>query len=451
MAPPPISLDDARAAILARVEPLPAEEVGLGDALSRRLAEDAIASAPVQPFDNSAMDGFAVRAADTAGASAASPASLTVVAESRAGHPAERRLGAGEAISISTGAMLPDGADAVVRVEDTRRDDRPAAAAGEPPDGGRPYGDSQTGAALGEPAAEHSKRGADSSSARVLIEVEATVGLDVRRAGEDLAAGATVLRAGDLLGAAAVGALATIGLDPVRVRRRPRVAVLTSGDELTPPGRPLAPGAIRDSNSRVVPALARLAGAEVVSVAWTPDDPDATAAALEAALGADVAIVCGGVSVGAHDHVKAALAELSVEEVFWRVALKPGGPTWFGTREGTLVFGLPGNPVSAFATFLLLARPALIALAGGTAAEPRTTARLGADYPKPPGRLHAARARLELTDAGWLVWPVPRQGSHVFTSLLEADCLALMPAESGDLAAGTEVEVVLLDGAMVGA
>jgi molybdopterin molybdotransferase len=429
MAPPPISLDDARAAILARVAPLPAEEVGLSAALGRRIAEDAVSSAPVQPFDNSAMDGFAVRAADTAGATAATPASLILVGESRAGHPAERGLGPGEAIAISTGAVLPAGADAVVRVEDTRREDRPAPAKS-------PGGDGLAGTSGDDP--------------RVLIEIEAPAGLDVRHAGEDLAVGTTVLRAGDLLGAAAVGALATIGLDPVRVHRRPRVAVLTSGDELTPPDRPLAPGGIRDSNALVVPALARLAGAEVVSVAWTPDDPDATAAALETALAADVAIVCGGVSVGAHDHVKAALAGLGVEEVFWRVALKPGGPTWFGTRGDTLVFGLPGNPVSVFATFLLLARPALVALAGGTTAEPRTTARLGAEYPKPPGRLHAARARLELTDAGWVAWPAPRQGSHVFTSLLGADCLALMPAASGDLAAGSEVEVVLLDAAMVG-
>jgi molybdopterin molybdotransferase len=464
MAPPPISLDDARAAILARVAPLPAEQVELGEALGRRLAADAVAAAPVQPFDNSAMDGFAVRAADTAGATAASPAPLTVVAESRAGHPAERGLGPGEAIAISTGAMLPAGADAVVRVEDTRLDDEGAAmtagdesrdrgdspinpgdastVGGEP--AGRGRGDSQAGG-NDRGSTTPSGQAAGPVAQRVLIEIEAPAGLDVRRAGEDLAAGDTVLRAGDLLGAAALGALATIGLDPVRVHRRPRVAVLTSGDELTPPGRPLAPGAIRDSNSRVVPALARHAGAEVVSVAWTPDDPDATAAALEAALEADVAIVCGGVSVGAHDHVKAALAGLGVEEVFWRVALKPGGPTWFGTRGDTLVFGLPGNPVSVFATFLLLARPALVALAGGTAAESRTTARLGANYPKPPGRLHAARARLELTDVGWVAWPAPRQGSHVFTSLLEADCLALMPAESGDLAAGTEVEVVLLD------
>jgi molybdopterin molybdotransferase len=442
MTPGPISLDDARAAILARVVPLPAEEIGLGEALGRRLAEAAVSPGPVQPFDNSAMDGFAVRAADTAGATADAPAALTLVGESRAGRPAHRALSAGETIAISTGAMLPEGADAVVRVEDTRRDGSQALAEVTPAIDVRGAGDpvrTQVNPGLGV-----------CDGKRILIEIEAAPGLDIRRAGEDLAAGETVLRTGDLLGAAEVGALATIGADPVRVFRRPRVAVVTSGDELTPPDLPLRPGGIRDSNSLTVPALARLTGAEVVSVAWTPDDPDTTKAALEDALTADVAIVCGGVSVGAHDHVKAALAELGVDEVFWRVALKPGGPTWFGCRGDTLVFGLPGNPVSVFATFLLLARPALIALAGGGATELRTRARLGADYPKPPGRLHAARARLELTDSGWVAWPARRQGSHVLTSLLGADCLALMPAASSGLAAGDEVEVVLLDRAMVG-
>jgi molybdopterin molybdotransferase len=447
MTPPPISLDDARAAILARVAPLPAEVVGLGEALGRRLVEEAVSLRPVQPFDNSAMDGFAVRAADTAGASADAAAALTVVGESRAGHPAERRLGPGEAIAISTGAMLPAGADAVVRVEDTRATG--ATSGDEASAGGNQRSEVGPHAPLGDTGAT-SEAGTGPPVDRVLIEIAAHPGLDVRRAGEDLAAGETVLATGALLGAAEVGALAAVGIDPVRVFRRPRVAVLTSGDELTPPDRPLGPGGIHDSNSHTVPALARLAGAEVVSVTWTPDDPDATAAALGATLGADVAIVCGGVSVGAHDHVKAALAGLGVEEVFWRVALKPGGPTWFGTRGGTLVFGLPGNPVSVFATFLLLVRPALIALAGGGASELRARARLGADYPKPAGRLHAARARLELTDGGWVAWPAARQGSHVLTSLLGADCLALMPAASTGLAAGEEVEVILLDRAMVG-
>jgi molybdopterin molybdotransferase len=278
----------------------------------------------------------------------------------------------------------------------------------------------------------------------------ASPGPSARRAGEDIAAGATVLRAGAELGPAELGALATIGLDPAPVRRRPRVAVLSSGDELTPPGRPLGPGGIRDSNSRTVPGLARLAGAEVVSVDWTPDEPEATRAALGRALEADVAIVCGGVSVGEHDHVKGALADLGAEQVFWRVALKPGGPTWFGTRGETLVFGLPGNPVSVMVTFLAFVRPALIVMAGGDPAGRRVAARLGADYEKPTDRAHAVRCRLELDDRGWVAWPLPRQGSHVLTSMLAADALALIPTECPGLAAGDAVEVEILDRASMG-
>ena len=210
------------------------------------------------------------------------------------------------------------------------------------------------------------------------------------------------------------------------------------------------PLAIRDSNSLTVPALARLAGAEVVAVDWTPDEPQATRTALAAALEADVAVVCGGVSVGEHDHVKGALADLGAEQVFWRVALKPGGPTWFGTRGDTLVFGLPGNPVSVMVTFLLFVRPALIAMAGGAPSERRTTARLGAAYEKPTDRAHAARARLELGAEGWIAWPLPRQGSHVLTSMLTADCLAFFPTATAKVEAGETVEVELLDRANLG-
>lgn len=404
-----IEVEDARREILARVRPTAVEEIGLDAALGRRLAVDAVAQGPFQPFDNSAMDGFAVRAADVADASEADPVALPIVDESRAGHPAELELGHGEAIAISTGAMLPAGADAVVRVEDTHRD------------GGR-----------------------------LLIRAAVGVDANVRRAGEDIAAGEKVLAAGALLGPAELGALATVGLDPAPVRRRPRVAVLTSGDELTPPGQALGPGAIRDSNSRTVPALAQLAGAEVVAVDWTPDEAEATRAALAATLEADLAIVCGGVSVGEHDHVKGALADLGAEQVFWRVALKPGGPTWFGTRGDTLVFGLPGNPVSVMVTFLLFVRPALLAMAGGAPDERRITARLGAAYEKPTDRAHAARARLELSAEGRVVWPLPRQGSHVLTSMLAADCLAFFPTATAKMAAGETVEVELLDRSNLG-
>jgi molybdopterin molybdotransferase len=406
-----IELEAARRAVLARVRPLPGEPVGLDEALGRRLATDAVAAAPLQGFDNSAMDGYAVRAADTAGASPSSPAALPVVGESRAGHPSERGLGAGEAIAISTGAVLPAGADAVVRVEDSRRN-----------------GD------------------------RVLLVAEAAPGTSVRRVGEDVAAGATVLPAGALLGAAELAVLAAIDADPVLCHRRPGVAVLTGGDELAPPGRPLAPGGIRDSSARALPALARLAGAEVVTVDRVPDAAEETAAALgRMLLAADVTIACGGVSVGEHDLLRAALARLGVEQVFWRVALKPGGPTWFGSRGESLVFGLPGNPVSAIVTFLLLTRPALIGLAGGDPEERRTRARLGADCATPPDRLHAARCRLELDELGWVAWPAPRQGSHVLTSLLGADCLALLPPSRDGAKAGEKVEIELIDRASIGA
>jgi molybdopterin molybdotransferase len=401
-----IEVDDARRLVIEGLSPLATEDVELGGALGRRLGADATATMPVQGFDNSSMDGYALRAADTAGATLGSPVALRVVGESRAGHPADAEVGTGEAIAISTGAMLPAGADAVARLEDTT-------AAGE----------------------------------TVEVEVEATLGENVRLAGEDFAAGDTVLRRGSPIGPAALGTLASLDLDPVPCVRRPRVAIVTSGDELTQPGDPLPPGGIRDSNSRTLPALAELAGAEVVSVAWAPDDPAATRSALATALEADVAIVCGGVSVGAHDHVKAALAELGVEQVFWRVALKPGGPTWFGRRGGTLVFGLPGNPVSAMVTFLLLARPALLVLAGGDPSSRRTRATLATDYEKPAGRAHAARCALELTEDGWLVRPHPRQGSNVLTSMVAADCLALIPAAATRVAAGETVEIELLDGA----
>jgi molybdopterin molybdotransferase len=438
-----IKIEAARREVLARARPLPVEEVGLGEALGRRLARDAVAEAPSQPFDNSAMDGFAVRAADVAGASGNSPVPLPIVDESRAGHPAARALGAGEAIAISTGAVLPAGADAVVRVEDTEREPSgPPAAAAAPRSTA-----SATPASGADVAARASAapRRPTCDGGRVFIRAAVTAGANVRRAGEDIAAGETVLRAGAEVGAAELGALATIGLDPVPVHRRPRVAVVTSGDELRPPGAPLSPGAIHDSNSRTVPALARLAGAEVVSVDWTPDEPEATRTALGRALKADVAIVCGGVSVGEHDHVKRALAGLGAEEVFWRVALKPGGPTWFGTRGETLAFGLPGNPVSVMVTFLTFVRPALIAMAGGDPTGRRTTARLGAAYEKPTDRAHAVRCRLELDERGWVAWPLPRQGSHVLTSMLAADALALVPTESAGLAAGEPVEVELLD------
>ena len=397
-------IEEARRLVLDRVVPLEAEPVALKDALGRVLAEPVTSADAVPGFDNSAMDGYAVRAADTAGANGG--ARLRVVDESRAGHPAQRRLAEGEAVAISTGAMVPEGADAVVRVEDT-----------------------------------------DAGSHEVEIRVEVEAGRDIRRAGEDIAAGEAVLAAGDEIGPAEAGVLVSVGRGEVACARRPRVNLLTTGDELQEPGEPLRPGAIRNSNAYSVSGLIRRSGAVLGTVEMVPDDRDATADALARALTGDVVVISGGVSVGPHDHVRPTLGALGAEEVFWGVALRPGKPTWFGLApSGCLVFGLPGNPVSAMVTFLLFVRPAIRAMLGASPTQAdRATAVLDSDYPKQPGRAHVVRCRLELRDDGWHATPTKDQGSHVLTSMLGADALAIIPTTSGTVRSGERVKIELLD------
>ena len=403
--------------VLERVRPLAAVEVALDDALERVLGEDVASAEDVPAFDNSAMDGFAVHSEDTAAASEDLPVTLELAGESRAGSPAGATLRSGQAIRISTGAMLPAGADAVVRQEDCREHD---------------------------------------GSVEVLVPVEP--GKEVRRAGDDIRAGELVLERGTVIGPAELGVLASVGVPRVRCARRPRVTVLITGDELVEPGRPLAPGQIRNSNAYSVTAQVRRAGAELASLRHVLDDRDATVEAVRAGLESDVLIACGGVSVGPHDHVKAAFAALGVEEVFWGVALRPGHPTWFGVKnsgmslggnsgssEGaTLVFGLPGNPVSAMVTFHLFARPAIAALAGATLPRRRATAVIDEGYRKQPGRAHVVRCRLEAHDDGWHVRPTKAQGSHVLTSMLGAEALAYLELERGDVRAGEKVEIEIL-------
>ena len=399
-----IEIDEARRLVLEHVARLGAEPVAVGDALGRVLAEDVASLDPVPGFDSSAMDGYAVRAADTAGADSRRPVRLALVDESRAGHPAQGGLGAGEAIAISTGAMVPAGADAVVRVEDTG--------------------------------------GADP----VEIRVEVEAGRDIRRAGEDIRPGATVISAGTTLGPAELGVVVSVGRTAPRRARRPRVTVLTTGDEIQEPGEPLRPGAVRNSNAHSIAALVERSGATIERLEIVPDDRVATEAALERALAADVAVISGGMSVGEHDHVRPALAALGVEQVFWGVALRPGKPTSFGVApSGCLVFGLPGNPVSAMVTFGLFARPAIRATLGASLESRRATAILDHDYPKQPGRAHLVRCRLELRDDGWHATPTGPQGSHVLTSMLGADALAIIPTASGSIAAGERVEIEPLE------
>ena len=281
-----LSIDEARAQVLAAARPLPFEDVAVEDALGRVLAEDVVAQRDVPSFANSAMDGFAVRSGPAGRA-------LRIVGESRAGAPSAVPVGDGEAVSISTGAALPDGADAVLQIELVTVD-----------------GD------------------------RVTLDDEVDPGRNVRPAGDDLRAGATVLPAGTRIGAAEIGIAVEAGRGTVACARRPRVVVLATGDELVAPGGPLGPGQLHNSNAATLAALATQAGAQVLRTGVVADTEAATRAAIAAALDeTDVLVLSGGVSVGPHDHVKPALQALGVDEVFWRVALRPGRPTWFGTRD----------------------------------------------------------------------------------------------------------------------
>jgi molybdopterin molybdotransferase len=378
--------------------------VPLRHALGRILAVDVASVDPVPGFDNSSMDGFAVRAEDTRGAGSAAPVTLTITDESRAGRPARSALRSGEAIGISTGAVIPDGADSVVRVEDTSVAD-----------------------------------------GRVEVGAEVKPGTNVRHAGDDIEPGAKVLSRGARIGAAGLGVLASVGAASVSCVRRPRLMLLTTGDELLEPDDPAQPGGVRNSNAYTIPALALSAGAEVVSTETVRDDAELTRAAIERILDAEIVVVCGGVSVGGHDHVKEAFASLGVEQVFWRVALKPGKPTWFGVApQGALVFGLPGNPVSAMVTFLLFVRPAIERMTGAAEAAHHVRAVLDQDLPKPPGRAHAVRCRLDLRDDGWHAQPTGNQDSHVLTSMLGADALTIVPAGADQPLAGDTVELELL-------
>jgi molybdopterin molybdotransferase len=324
------------------------------------------------------------------------------VGESRAGAPSKRELRDGEAIRISTGAALPAGATAVIRQEDV-----------------------------------------DAGEGAITANEPVVAGQNVRHPGDDMRAGTTVLAAGTTLRAGELGAAVAAGMGRLLVVRRPIVQVLCTGDELKGPGESLGPGEIHNSNAPMLVSLATRGGAGTPPAARLRDDRSNTEQALAAALEhADVTVVSGGVSVGPHDHVKPALATLGVSEVFWGVSLQPGKPTWFGTAGAKLVFGLPGNPVSAFVTFSLFVGPALAALQGAVD-EPvlETEAVLGVAVKRNSNREQAVRVRLQRRDGATVAVPNGPQDSHILTSLLGADALALIPPGGGEAAAGTAVRL----------
>ena len=389
-----ISIAEGRRRVLEAVRTLDSEPVPVAEALGRVLAEDVASPMDVPPFESTAMDGFAVLAGPAA--------DLEVIDEARAGHPATRAVEGGTAIRISTGAAMPPGATSVVPVENARAAD-----------------------------------------GRVWVEASSE-GDHIRRAGEDVERGTVVLTRGTRLGAAEVGVAAAIGSASLPCARRPRVAVLVTGDELTEPGEPLPPGGIYSSNGFALGGLVERAGARLVLRATVADTAEGTRAALSAALDqADLVCVSGGVSVGPHDHVKPALRQLGVEERFWGVSLRPGKPTWFGTHGPVAVFGLPGNPVSAMVTFRLFARPALDALVGADAEAGRVTAILDEPLPR-HRREQAVRVRLAVAEDGWHATSTGAQGSHILTSMLGADALAMIEAGEGELPAGARVDIELL-------
>jgi molybdopterin molybdotransferase len=392
-----LSLQDAIAQVLARVDPLEPIVVPVAEAVGRVLAEDADAAVDLPPFASSAMDGFALRGDDT-------PGRLPVVARIAAGAPATAALQPGESMAIATGGVVPKGADSVVPIENVAERDNE-------------------------------------------IEVRDPVvsGSHVRPRGGDVRAGDVVVDRGTRIGIAQLAALAAAGIDRVSVHRPPRVAILATGTELRRPGEPLEPGQIYDSNGVLIAAAVASAGAQVEQLPAVADDEAAHRAALERGLVADVLVTSGGVSVGPHDLVRRILGELGVDEVFWGVAVKPGKPVAFGVRGHTLVFGLPGNPVSSLVGCELFVRPALLALQGASVPGPVfREGRLATAVDRNAHRDELLRARALPSDDGVVLDPVAGQESHMIVRAAGADALVLAPRGEGILAAGERVRYLAL-------
>ena len=387
--------------VLENTPRLPVACVPLVEARELALSEDIRARFDSPPFDNSAVDGYAVRSAD-----AEVGRIFKVVDEAPAGRPAQKEVGEGEAIKIFTGGVVPRGADAVVMVENT--------------------------SGWGE---------------EFELKKAAEANQNLRATGEDVREGDLILRAGTEVGAPEIALAATQGYGELSVYRKPKVVILSTGSELVEPGtRALSPGEIFDSNSFALLAQALEAGADASRMVAASDDADALRAAMEQALtSADVVVTSGGVSVGQRDLVKSTLLELGVEQVFWGVKLKPGKPVFFGTRGDARFFGLPGNPVSAMVCFELFVRPALMEMMGREdKRRPRIGVYFDEDVENRFGRMHAMRVNLTGTEKGWRAESVGAQGSGLVSSLTKADALALIGPESEGVRAGELVEAIVL-------
>jgi molybdopterin molybdotransferase len=396
-----ISIAEAQQLILERAKRLDAERVPIERAAGRVLAEPATAAVDLPPFPSSAMDGFAVRAADTTGA----PVALRIVARVAAGGPAPRPLDSGEAMAIATGGAVPDGADSVVPIEVVEEAD--------------------DAVRIAEPVRE---------------------GAHVRPRGGDTHVGDAVLEPGVRLGPAQVAALAAAGVSEVQCTKRPRVGILVTGSELRQPGDRLEPGQIYESNGLLLATALQLAGAVPAQLGVVADEPDEHERAMERALlGFDMLITSGGASVGVHDLVRETQAKLRVEEVFWGVAVKPGKPVAFGVRRDHLVFNLPGNPVSVLVTFELFVRPAVNALLGIPDPLPSyDRGVLGTAVRRNPQRDEFLRARADRRDGVVVLEPLVGQESHMIVRAGQANALIAVEAGDGEVGEGTEVSFLRL-------
>ena len=396
-----LTVKEARERILAGLDPLPPTEVGLTEAGGMVLADDLLAPHDLPRFDNSAMDGYAVKRTDVKGASTEKRVALALAGEVKAGEVSDVAIISGACVRIMTGAQVPPGADAVVPVEDTEETGSKVWISAEPP----PHG-------------------------------------HIRPAGDDVSTGSTVVRAGTELGPGELALLASLGLSPVLVRGRPTVAIVTTGDELVSPEEEPGPGRIRDSNTVALRALTHESGARPAIFREVTDDLDAVTATLErAAETADLVVSGGGVSVGRYDFVKQAVERLGRIDL-WRVAMQPGKPVVSGVVRGTPFLGLPGNPVSVHIGFEQFVRPAIRKLRGCSALlRPVMLATLTEELRKKAGRLHFVRVALAVDGPGLLATPTGSQGSHIQSSLVGCHGVARFPAERTELAAGAEVEV----------
>ncbi|MGD2179054.1 MAG: molybdopterin molybdotransferase MoeA [Anaerolineae bacterium] len=405
MIEPLLSVEAAQERVLGAFKSLDTEQVPILEATGRVLAREVYANADIPPHANSSMDGYAVRAADTTGGTPETPVSLHIIGDLPAGHVPKQEVASGTALRIMTGAPLPPGADAVVRVEDTE---------------------------------------ARGGYVRVFAAVEA--GNYVRPVGEDVREGSVVLHRGRRLRPQDIGMLAALGCEEASVTRKPRVAILATGDELVAVGEPLAPGKIRNTNSYSNAAQVIEHGAEPVLLGIAPDRVEELTARIRAGLEqeVDLLLTSGGVSVGDFDLVRDVLAAEGQMD-FWRVRMKPGKPLAFGHMGGVPVLGLPGNPVSVMVSFEVFVRPALLKMQGMTDwRRPTVEAKLMSEIEHKDKRRHFLRVRLVWEDGAYRAYLTGAQGSGILSSMVKANALAIIPEDWDRASAGASVRVMML-------